>query len=166
VVPASSFTTKANQPLTFDPNAITFGFPDQNGNIHASAPAGSLPNGTKVLIIDQSNAVVVSLTAFNDGPLSGDFPGTINDVLQVTVTDPNGASTSFTRSQFVAADGTTAIGAGGGTVSGPGGVQLLVPAGTFDLAVGALILVRSRIQTYPMSGGHTAARGADQHPNC
>ncbi|HET7752212.1 MAG TPA: Ig-like domain-containing protein, partial [Terriglobales bacterium] len=108
-VPTSSFTTKAVAALNFDPNAITFAFPDQNGNIHVSAPAGSLPPGTKVLIIDQGNAVVVSFTAFNDGSVSGDFPGTINDVLQITVTDPNGAAISFTRSQFVAPDGSVAV---------------------------------------------------------
>ncbi|HEY6308046.1 MAG TPA: Ig-like domain-containing protein, partial [Candidatus Angelobacter sp.] len=129
VVPTSTFTTKANQPLTFDPNAITFGFPDQNGNIHVSAPAGSLSSGTKVLIVDQTNAVVLSITAFNDGSLSGDFPGTINDVLQVTVTDPNGATASFTRSQFVAPDGSVAVGPGGGTVTGPGGLSMVIPEG-------------------------------------
>src|SRR5262249_46091694 len=120
------------QPLNFDPNQITFSFPDQNGNIHVSAPAGSLPQGTRVLIVDQTNAVVLSLTAFNDGSLSGDFPGTINDVLQVTVTDPNGAAASFTRSQFVAPDGSVAVGPGGGTVTGPGGVELRIPEGALD----------------------------------
>jgi Bacterial Ig-like domain/Viral BACON domain/Bacterial Ig domain len=133
-VPTSSFTTKAAAPLNFDPNAITFAFPDQNGNIHVSAPAGSLPPGTTVLIVDQSNAVVISLTALNDGSVSGDFPGTINDLLQVTVTDPNGATTTFTRSQFVAPDGSVAVGPGGGTVTGPGGVRLLIPAGALDTA--------------------------------
>jgi hypothetical protein len=132
VVPSSSFTTKAVAPLTFDPNAIIFSFPDQNGNIHVSAPAGSLPPGTRVLIIDQGNAIVLSLTVLNDGSLSGDFQGTINDVLQVTVTDPNGASTSFTRSQFVAADGSVAVGPGGGTVTGPGGLAMIIPAGALD----------------------------------
>ncbi|HVG91581.1 MAG TPA: Ig-like domain-containing protein, partial [Alphaproteobacteria bacterium] len=131
-VPTSSFTTKAVAALNFDPNAITFAFPDQNGNIHVSAPAGSLPPGTKVLIIDQGNAVVVSFTAFNDGSVSGDFPGTINDVLQITVTDPNGAAISFTRSQFVAPDGSVAVGPGGGTVTGPGGVALIIPAGALQ----------------------------------
>jgi hypothetical protein len=131
-VPASSFTTKAVAAFNFDPNAITFAFPDQNGNIHVSAPAGSLPPGTKVLIIDQGNAVVVSFTAFNDGSVSGDFPGTINDVLQITVTDPNGAAISFTRSQFVAPDGSVAVGPGGGTVTGPGGVALIIPAGALQ----------------------------------
>src|SRR5207245_3452356 len=57
-VPASTFTTKAIAPLNFNPNAITFSFPDANGNIHVSAPAGSLPPGTKVLIIDQTNGVI------------------------------------------------------------------------------------------------------------
>src|SRR5262249_8776147 len=116
----------------FDPNAITFSFPDQSGNIHASAPAGSLPSGTKVTIVDQSNAVVLSLTAFNDGSLAGDFPGTINDILQVSVTAPNGATANFTRSQFVAADGSVAVGPGGGTVTGPGGVELRIPEGALD----------------------------------
>jgi hypothetical protein len=134
VVPTSSFTTQANQPLTFDPNAITFAFPDQNGNIQVSAPAGSLPPGTRVVIIDQSNAVVLSLTAFNDGSLTGSFTGTINDILQITATDPNGATATFTRSQFVAPDGSVAVGAGGGTVTGSGGVELRIPSGTFQNA--------------------------------
>jgi len=134
VVPVSSFITKAVAPLNFDPNSITFSIPDANGNIHVSAPAGSLPPGTKVMIVDQTNAVVLSLTALNDGSLSGDFPGTVNDVLQVTATDPNGATASFTRSQFVAADGSVAVGPGGGTVSGPGGVELRIPDGALDKA--------------------------------
>lgn len=134
VVPVSSFTTKAAAALNFDPNAITFSFPDANGNIQVSAPAGSLPPGTKVLIIDQSSGLVLSLTALNDGSVSGNFPGTINDVLQLTVTDPTGASASFTRSQFVAADGSVAVGSGGGTVTGPGGVELRIPDGALDKA--------------------------------
>jgi hypothetical protein len=134
-VPSSTFTTKAAAVFNFDPNQITFSFPDQNGNIHVSALAGSLRPGTKVLIVDQSNSVVLSLTALNDGSLSGNFPGTLNDVLQVTVTDPNGAVASFTRSQFVAADGSVAVGPGGGTVTGPGGVELRIPEGALDKGV-------------------------------
>jgi hypothetical protein len=134
IVPSATFTTKAVAPPNFNPNAITFSFPDANGNIHVSAPAGSLPPGTRVMIVDQTNAFVLSLTTLNDGSVSGDFPGTINDVLQVTVTDPNGATATFTRSQFVAPDGTVAVGAGGGTVTGPGGVELRIPDGALDTA--------------------------------
>jgi hypothetical protein len=71
IVPSSTFTTKAVAAPNFDPNAITFSFPDANANIHVSAPAGSLPPGTRVLIIDQTNGLVLSLTAVNDGSLSG-----------------------------------------------------------------------------------------------
>jgi len=134
-VPVSSFTTKAVVALNVDPNAITFGFPDANGNIPVSAPAGSLKPGTTVMIVDLGNGIVLSLTALNDGSISGNFPGTVNDVLQVTVTDPTGATTNFTRSQFVAPDGRVAIGPGGGTVTGPGGVQLDIPNGSVDKAV-------------------------------
>jgi len=135
IVPPSSFTTKAVALLNFDPNALTFSFPDTNGNIHVGAPAGSLPPGTKVLIIDQSSGLVLSLTALNDGSVSGDFVGTINDVLQITVTDPNGATATFTKSQFIAADGTVAVGPGGGTVTGPGGVAMIIPQGALDKGV-------------------------------
>ena len=134
IVPSSTFTTKAVAPANFDPNAITFSFPDANGNIHVSAPAGSLPPGTRVMIVDQTNGLVLSLTALNDGSISGDFLGTVNDLLQITVTDPNGATASFTRSQFVAPDGTVAVGPGGGTITGPGGVELRIPDGALDQA--------------------------------
>lgn len=134
VVPVSSFTTKAVAALNFDPNAITFSFPDANGNIQVTAPAGSLPSGTQILIVDQTSGLVLTLTALNDGSVSGSFVGTINDILQISATDPTGAKTSFTKTQFVAADGTTAVGVAGGTVSGPGGLQLLIPAGALDKA--------------------------------
>jgi hypothetical protein len=148
IVPTSSFTTKAVATLNFDPNAITFSFPDQNGNIHVSAPAGSLPPGTRVVIVDETNAIVLSLTALNDGSLAGDFLGTINDVLQVSVTDPNGAAANFTRSQFVAADGSVAVGPGGGTVTGPGGVELRIPSGALNQ--GAVFQIKAvGIEAFP-----------------
>ena len=40
------------------------------------------------MIVDQTNGLVLSLTALNDGSISGDFLGTINDLLQIIVTDP------------------------------------------------------------------------------
>jgi hypothetical protein len=134
VVPTVTFTTKSVIAPNFDPSAIIFSFPDQNGNIHVSAPAGSLQSGTKVLIVDQSNAVVLSLTAVNDGSLSGDFPATINDLLQITVTDPLGGTSTFTLTQFNSADGSVAVGTHGGTVAGPGGVSMTIPEGALDQA--------------------------------
>ncbi len=128
-VPAISFTTVAITPPTYNTNALVFAMPDSNGNVAISAPAGSFPPGSTFLIVDQTNGVVYSLTVLNDGSVTGQMPATINDVMQVTLTDPAGNVTTFTISQFVAADGTTAVGPGGGTVVGPGGTGIIIPAG-------------------------------------
>jgi hypothetical protein len=59
----------------------------------------------------------------------------------VTITAPDKTTATFTRSQFVAPDGTTAIGPGGGTVTGPGNTAMIIPQGalpkgaTFKLAL-------------------------------
>jgi hypothetical protein len=131
-VPTATFTTKAITPPNFNPDALVFSMPDQNGNVQVSAPAGSFPSGSTILIIDQTNGVVLSLTVFNDGSVSGQFPATIDDVLSVTITAPDKTTTSFTRSQFVAPDGTTAVGPGGGTVTGPGNTGLIIPQGALN----------------------------------
>ncbi len=134
-VPTISFTTVAVTPPTYNTNALVFAMPDSNGNVAISAPAGSFPAGSTFLIVDQTNGVVLSLTVFNDGSVTGQMPATINDVLQITLTDPAGNVTTFTVSQFVAADGTTAVGPGGGTVTGPGGTGIIIPAGALPQGV-------------------------------
>ena len=140
-VPATTFTTAGLTPPTYSTTALVFGMPGSDGNVEISAPAGSFPPGMTILIVDQSNGVVYSLTVFNDGSVSGQMPATINDTLQVTLTDPQGNKTTFTISQFVAPDGTTAVGPGGGTVTGPGGTAIIIPQGalsqgaTFKLAL-------------------------------
>jgi hypothetical protein len=134
-VPTVSFTTQAITPPNFNTDALGFAMPDQNGNVAISAPADSFPPGTTILIVDQTNGIVLSLTVANDGSVSGQMPATIDDVLAVTITAPDKTTASFTRSKFVAPDGTTAIGSGGGTVSGPGGVELRIPNGALDKGV-------------------------------
>lgn len=133
-VPTVSFTTKTEVLPTFDPSQITFSYPDASGYVHISAPPGSFAPGTVITIIDAGNGFVLSLTVLNDGSVSADMQATINDLLNITVTDPLGAKSSFTKSQFVAADGTVAVSSGGGTVSGPGGVELRIAPGTLDHA--------------------------------
>jgi hypothetical protein len=128
-VPTITFTTQAITPPNFNTDALVFSMPDQNGNVQVSAPPNSFPPGSTILIVDQTNGVVLSLTVFNDGSVSGQFPATIDDILAVTVTAPDKTTATFTRSQFVAPDGTTAVGPGGGTVTGPGNTGLIIPAG-------------------------------------
>lgn len=139
-VPTVSFTTLAVTPTTLNTSALVFGMPDQNGNVPVTAAANSFPAGSIIFIVDQTNGVVLSLTVANDGSVSGQLPATIDDVLAVTITAPDKTTVSFTLSQFVAADGTTAIGPGGGTVTGPGNIAMIIPQGaltkgtTFKLA--------------------------------
>jgi RHS repeat-associated protein len=132
VVPATTFSTRDHAASVLDPEALTFSMPDAGGLVHISAPAGSLPPITTILLVNTGNGVVLSLTAGNDGSLSGELPASIDDVLNVTLTDPNGTSINVNLSRYVGADGTTAIGAGGGVVRGPGGVEVRVPEGALD----------------------------------
>ncbi len=134
-VPVTRFTTKDNTPPVYDLEAIVFSMPDANGMVTVSAPAGTLPPTTQVLIINEGNGVVVSFMVGNDGGFAGELPASISDRLLVTVQDPAGNTVSFQRSQYVAPDGTTGIGPGGGKVQGTGGTELRIPDGAVTRGV-------------------------------
>ena len=81
--------------------------------------------------------------------------------------DPLGNVTTFTRSEYVAEDGTTGIGPGGGTVRGQGGVELRVPEGalkkgaTFKLS----LVDPSELPTlFPHAQHETLAESLGAHP--
>jgi len=131
-VPTVSFTTTAVTPPSYNTDALVFSMPDSNGNVQINAPANSFPPGSTILIVDQTNGVVLSLTVGNDGSVSGQMPATIDDVLTVTLTDPQGNKTTFSRTQFVGSDGSVAVGSNGGTVTGPNGLAMIIPAGALD----------------------------------
>ncbi|HEX9983135.1 MAG TPA: Ig-like domain-containing protein [Thermoanaerobaculia bacterium] len=142
-VPAVTFTTMPNEPPQYDTTRVTFSMPDSRGMVTISAPAGSLPPGTRVVVVNDGNGVVISLTALNDGSLNGELPATINDRLLVTITDPQGNVVNFERSQFVFTDGSgrVAIGPGGGIVTGTGGTAIQLPEGA--LSEGAVFKVEA-----------------------
>ena len=164
-VPTISFTTVSITPPAYNTNALVFAMPDQNGNVAISAPPGSFPAGSTILIVDETNGVVESLTVFNDGSVTGQMPATINDTLQVTLTDPSGNKTTFTISQFVAADGTTAVGPGGGTVVGPGNTGIIIPAGALTQGVTFLLtqLDQTAFPTLPTWTGVNFGSGLRIH---
>ncbi len=139
-VPETRFTTKADTPPVYNLNALVFSFPDaETGLVSLTAPAGSLPPGSTILVINSGNAFVASFTVENDGGVGqlveATFPASINDRLLITITDPLGNVTTFERSKYEKQDGTVAIGPGGGTVEGPGGVELRIPAGALEKGV-------------------------------
>ena len=136
VVSPVSFTTKDFVAPVVNTNAIVFSYPE-NGMTKVTAPPGSLPPFSEVLILNATNGAVLWLQVDGEGCIgclgaSNELPATINDRLMVTITDPQGNVTTFERSKFVKADGTVAIGPGGGTVEGAGGVELRIPSGALE----------------------------------
>ena len=159
-VPATSFTTKPDTPPQYDYERLAFSFPDADGMVRFTAPAGTFPPGTTVLVVNAGNGIVVSHMAGNDGSINGELPASIDDRLLITITDPTGNVVNFERSKFIAPDGRTAIGPAGGTVDGPGGVQLRIPDGA--LVKGAVFKIEGfGPEAYPerptLPGGHFGA---------
>jgi hypothetical protein len=100
--------------------------PDVNGFVTFDGPAGTLPPGSQVLVVNTGTGEVASFTVDNDGAVSGTLLASIRDQLVVTITDPLGNVTTFTRGEYVAPDGRTAVNRAGGTVSScSAGLQIL-----------------------------------------
>ena len=94
--------------------------------------------GTEVLVINATNGHVLWVRAGNEGQIdtNNEIVASIDDILIITVTDPFGNSTTFHRSQFQdPVTGETAVGPGGGTVTGPDGVELRIPEGALTKGV-------------------------------
>src|SRR5262249_2013098 len=137
-VSPSTFPTRDLVAPVFDIDAIEFLISD-DGVITIKAAIGTLPLGGQVLVINETTGEVASFQIDNQGGLGILVPatiqGSIDDRLMISVTDTNGSVTTFERSQFVKADGTIAIGPGGGTIKGPGGVELRIPEGALEKGV-------------------------------
>ena len=134
-VPLTTFTTRFDVPPEYHTEAIQFSLPDDGGVTHLYGPPGTLAAGSTILITNEGNGAVVSFTAFNDGSVLGDLPASIDDRLVISITDPFGNTTTFTRSQFVGDGGKVAVGPGGGVVMGEGGVELRIPEGALSTGV-------------------------------
>lgn len=134
-VPPVTFRTLTESVLVFDPEQLKISFPDANGVVTLTAAAHSLPPGTSVLVVNAGSGEVASFTVGNDGSLAASLSATIDHRLIVTITTPTGETSTFERTKYVAADGTTAIGAAGGVIEGAGGIEIRIPDGATDKAV-------------------------------
>ncbi len=132
-VPVVEFTTAGQATQTLDLDALVFSFP-VDGMVTMRAPAGALPAGTRILVL---NASIGSALTYTVGAIAveAELRASIDDRLWVTVTDPDGKPTTFERTEYVAPDGTTAIGVAGGKVRGPDGSEMRLPAGVTDKPV-------------------------------
>ncbi|HKY34351.1 MAG TPA: N-acetylmuramoyl-L-alanine amidase [Polyangiaceae bacterium] len=135
VVPVTSFRTAVEVPEVVDTDPIEVTLPEDGGNAHVTAPPGSLAPGSNVLITNEGNGHVVSCSVGNSGGLDCEIPASINDTLVISITDPDGNTQTERRSQYQLPDGRTAVGRAGGTVTGPGGVELRIPEGALGSGV-------------------------------
>jgi hypothetical protein len=132
----STFTTRDDRPEARDFKNLVLSVPDANGLVSITAPAGTFIPGSTLLVVNSGNGFVLTLTAGNDGELSGELEATVADRLLVTITDPDGHATTFEKSQFYdAATGASFVSEGGGVIEGPEGVELRIPEGALDKPV-------------------------------
>jgi RHS repeat-associated protein len=144
VVPPTTFTTQSTQPPNANLDALVFSFPNEQGEVILNGPPGTLEVGSTILIVNESTGEVSTLGVNNDGSVSdvgGKFVANIADRLIVTITDPQGRTTSFKRSEYVKEDGTTAVGNGGGEILGPGGAEVRIPEDAVMQGVAAILKI-------------------------
>jgi RHS repeat-associated protein len=132
-VPVVEFTTQAEGAYVLDLDALVFSYP-VDGMVTMRAPAGALPAGTQILVLNASIGSAIGYTV-GSLPVEAEIRASIEDRLWVTVTDPQGHVTTFERTEYVAPDGRTAVGVAGGKVRGPDGSEMRLPAGATDQAV-------------------------------
>jgi hypothetical protein len=129
VVHDTTFRTFVEVPPTVDTDPIDISIPEGGGNAIVSVPPGMLAPGTTIIITNEGNGHVTSCTVGNNGGVDCEIPATIDDTLIISVTDPDGNTTTIERGQYRLPDGRTAVGPAGGVVTGPGGVELRIPEG-------------------------------------
>ncbi|MDO8680897.1 MAG: Ig-like domain-containing protein [Acidobacteriota bacterium] len=140
-VPQTTFTTQSNTAPQYDLDLLVFSFPNAEGQVTLSGPPGTLAPGSTVLVVNETTGEVSTLPVFNDGSVGGDLVAENSDRLIVTITDLIGRQTSFKRSEYVAPDGTTAVGNGGGEILGPGGVEVRIPEDAVMNGVAAILKI-------------------------
>ena len=95
IVPQATFVTKADEAPVYDVMKLVVSFPDADGFVTLRGPAGTLPPGSQVLVINRGSGEVSTFPVFNDGSTEGRFYAALTDRLQVTITDPLGNVTTF-----------------------------------------------------------------------
>ncbi|MGH9462307.1 MAG: Ig-like domain-containing protein, partial [Vicinamibacteria bacterium] len=150
----SSFTTLEDAPAGFDPDAVTVSFPDDEGNVLVEAPPGSFESGASVLILNNTNGIVVSGVVNPDGGFSFQIRAAITDELQIRIVDSADREVVIEKTEYRAADGSVAIGKKGGKIA-VGEFLLDVPEGALD---GAAIfqlrpLTQEEIDALPLPEG-------------
>jgi len=130
----STFTTAATVVIgnRLKPEQITISHPDVNGNSTVSIPAGSVPDGSTILVVNNTSGSTISTVA-GTAALNLQIQAVVGDEIALTISQPDGTQYRVVQAAYRRADGFVSVGANGGTVTSDNGQVLLsVPAGAIQ----------------------------------
>jgi len=130
----STFATAATVTVSnrLRPEQIVIGYPDANGISSISIPAGSVPEGSSILVLNTTNGSTVSTVA-GTSALTLQIQARVGDELSITITQPDGTQYQVSQAAYRRADGFTSVGSNGGTITSADGTLVLqVPAGAIS----------------------------------
>jgi hypothetical protein len=175
---ASTFTSLNTDPPVAPPaGSVTATIPGTDGKTTVSGTQGSAGLHDTVTIVNLTTGARNPALVDPNGSFSTTFAATVKDKLQLEITSPAGVTTTVPLPRFrqTNADGSISevVGTEGGTVVGPEGIQVDIPAGAFDAP--ALIRLKpvteaafpvqlsdTDKQTFAFSGGIDLDLGAEQ----
>lgn len=130
----STFSTAAAVVINnrLKPEQISISYPDANGNSTISIPGGSVPNGSMILVINNTSGSTVATVA-GTTTLNLQIQAVVGDEIALTITQPDGTQYRVVQGAYRRADGFISVGSNGGTVTSDNGQVLLsIPAGAIQ----------------------------------
>lgn len=130
----STFSTAATVTVNnrLRPEQISISYPDDSGMSTISIPANSVPEGSSILVVNNTNGSTVSTVA-GTAALLLQIQARVGDELMLTITQPDGTQYRVTQAAYRRADGFVSVGSNGGTITSEDGTLLLqVPAGAIQ----------------------------------
>lgn len=130
----STFSTAATVTVSsrLRPEQIVISYPDANGMSSISLPAGSVPEGSSILVVNNTSGSTLSTVAGTTALLL-QIQARVGDELTLTISQPDGTQYRVTQAAYRRADGFISVGANGGTVtSDDGRIQLSIPVGAIS----------------------------------
>ncbi|BBO87548.1 hypothetical protein DSCOOX_07280 [Desulfosarcina ovata subsp. ovata] len=129
-------TVDLTPPGPIDPGSIEVGFPDEEGFVSISGSIGSVNPDDTVIVLNETTGFTALAIVSADGSFNARVYAELTDQITLRVQDRNGNEIIIDPGPFVQRDPitgevlSTMVGRRGGTVPGPDGIQMIVPAGS------------------------------------
>ncbi|HEY7502196.1 MAG TPA: Ig-like domain-containing protein [Vicinamibacterales bacterium] len=118
----ASFTTlDPSRPPQPQAGLVVAELPDEDGFVLVTGTAGVAASNSPVTLTNVRTQETMTVLALPDGSFRLRVAAAIGDELVLTLRGPDGRDLAISLTQFQGADGSTSIGAAGGTIAGDGG---------------------------------------------